>query len=367
MLSTCRVHKGVDKHESGVSLLNLTPTMDATDDIPQYDVYCTKPFEANPDVSGIGVSTYIAQVDQTWPSNLIIRCFQILIASLGQAILAFAFSTVIDFLRRFAPNNTQLRERLEVLRLGIITGWVTMGFAMAIAAFSQWRTLSMFHWSLCSLLAATIPTLCPNCIDPINWQSKRLKIIYFMAYKMLRVATFSYLIYRSLGPWSNNPGRCFITMMGTTGGPIEGRMFAVLLMFATSSETCSITVALVNIIREAISYQSREENDTATEVQDMGATVIDNQNTQDTAFWTERKKHTLIFLARVVAGGLPLTSITYWIIHVILANRMHILGDENIFSFGQVTPLVMLAALFYRIWDSYPGKPFDPPLIIESF
>jgi len=224
---------------------------------------------------------------------------------------------------------------------------------MAIAAFSQWRTLSIFHLSLCSFLAAAIPTVCPNCINPISWRNKRLKIIYFMSFKMLRVATFVYLIHRSLRLWSNNPGQCFITVTGTTGDPEEGKTFAVLVIIATTSETCSITAAIVKI-REAISYQSREENDTATEVQDMGATVM------DTAFWTERKKRTLIFLTRVVAGGLPLTYITYEIIDFILANRTHILGDENILSFGQVTPLVMLAVSFYRIWDSWSGKPFLP-------
>jgi len=147
--------------------------------------------------------------------------------------------------------------------------------------------------------------------------------------------------------------------MGATGEPIEGQMFAVLLILATISEICSIAAALVKIM-EVISCQSQEENDTATEVQEMGATVIDNQNTQDTAFWTGRKKHTLNFLARVVAGGLPLTYIIYGIIHVVHANRTHMLGDENSFSYGQIIPVVTLAVSFYRIWDSYPGKPFLP-------
>ena len=180
-----------------------------------------------------------------------------------------------------------------------------------------------------------------------------------MSYKMLRVATSSYLIYRSVSHWSNNPGQCFITGTGAAGDPDNGQVFVLLLTLATLSEICSIIGALVRISK-AICYQSREENDTANAVREMEATVIDNQNTQDTALWTKRKNHTLIFLARVVAGGLSLTFITYWIIHVILANRTHILGDENVFSYGQVIPVVTLAASFYRIWDSYPGTPFLP-------
>jgi len=92
----------------------------------------------------------------------------------------------------------------------------------------------------------------------------------------------------------------------------------------------------------------------------MEATVIDIQKTQDTAFWTKRKKHLLIFLARLVVGGSGYALTTYRIILVTLLNRMHILGDENIFSYGQVTALVVLAASFYRVWDSYFGKPSFP-------
>jgi len=141
--------------------------------------------------------------------------------------------------------------------------------------------------------------------------------------------------------------------MGATGDPIEGQGFAVLLTLATISEACSIAAALVNIMG-TISYQSQEENDTATGVQDMGATAM------DTALWTERIKQTLVFLARVVAGGLPLTYITYGIIHVVHANRTHILGDENILSYGQFIPVVTLVASFYKMWDSYRGNPFLP-------
>jgi len=45
--------------------------METTDDIPQYvvdpDEYCTEPFEANPDVSGIGVSTQLKTIGPGHP------------------------------------------------------------------------------------------------------------------------------------------------------------------------------------------------------------------------------------------------------------------------------------------------------------
>ena len=45
---------------------------------------------------------------------------------------------------------------------------------------------------------------------------------------------------------------------------------------------------------------------------------------------------------------------------VVLANRTQIVGDENIFSFGQVTALVTLGTSPYKIGDSLYSKPCVP-------
>ena len=47
-------------------------------------------------------------------------------------------------------------------------------------------------------------------------------------------------------------------------------------------------------------------------------------------------------------------------IAVVLANQTQIVGDENSFSFGQVTALVTLVASFYKIGDSLYSKPCVP-------
>jgi len=258
------------------------------------------------------------------------------------------------------PHKTHLRKRLEVLYIGIVTDWVAMGFAMAIAAFSQWGVISIFHLTLCSYLGINIPAPVPTSISPIVWRSKRLKIIYFISFRILRLAASSYLIYRSVRLWSNNPGQCFIPSLGTTGGSDDGRLFAIPLFTPAILADTYVIIATLVRISKATYYRSRGENDTATEVEDVEATVIDNEKTQDTVFWTKRKKHTLIFFASFVAGGFFYTICALWIINIILANRAHILEDENVFSFGQITPLVMLGASFYRIWDSFFGRPLLP-------
>jgi len=122
------------------------------------------------------------------------------------------------------------------------------------------------------------------------------------------------------------------------------RMTPVVLL-----DTCYIIAALVKIGKAAF-YKSREENDIEA--------AIGNRNTQDRA---KGKKHTLIFFTRLVIRGSVFTLTTHVAIAVILAHRAYILGNKNVLSFEQVIPLAALAVSFYRIWDSYVGKPFLPP------
>jgi len=281
-----------------------------------------------------------------------IRFFQVLIGFLGQAILSVAFDTMIDFLWYIDPSKPRLRKRLEDLYLWIITTWVSVGFAMAISAFTQWRTITIFHLTVCTLLANAIPTVRPTWISPKNSRRMRLKIIYCMSYSILRIAASSYLIYRLVRRWRNSPGPCLLVSSGTVGtiqGSNERHTFAVMRMTpVVLLDTCYIIAALVKIGRLAF-CESREE--------------AANQNTRDRA---KGKKHTLIFFTRLVIRGSVFTLTTHAAIAVILANRAYILGNVNVLSFGQVIPLAALAASFYRIWDSYVGRPFLPPTI-ESF
>lgn len=64
---------------------------------------CTAPFEANLDVSGIGVSTQLMSTKPGHP--LILHPFQILLAFYTQAILNFALLTWSDALSSLSPEN----------------------------------------------------------------------------------------------------------------------------------------------------------------------------------------------------------------------------------------------------------------------
>lgn len=323
--------------------------MDTTDDAYYY---CTKRFDANPDVSGIGVSTQLKWVESGL--QLIIRCFQILIAFYGQAILVNALLSANEWFHYFSSHKTHLHKRIKAIQDGLITDWVTAGFAMIIAALSQWRTISMFHLYLCSNLVIIIPI--PNYfwINFAKMRRTRLQIIYFGTFEMLRFAMLSYLLYRFVRFWSNTSGQCFIPIPGGTGSPGEMVTLSLGMVIPTASEIHLIIATLV-YINKGMSRRSQKETGTAVEVQ---ATTIDDQKLL--AFWTKRKKHILIFIVRFVVRGLAFTCSVYWVMAVVHANRMHIVGDEYIFSFGQVSALVALAASFYKIGNSFLGKPCVP-------
>ena len=271
--------------------------MNTTDDIPQSDIYCTEPFEANSDVSGIGVST---QLKFSLPihfgrSNTVLPDSHCV---LSQAILNFFFSTVIEILRYFFRHKAHLREWLKALQFGLITDWVTVGFAMTIAGLSQWRTISMFHLFLCSNLADVIGMQIPSWRGLKQWRSSRLQIVYFTSYSMLRIALLSYLIYRFVRFWSNTPGECFIPFEGGTGSPDELDILILGMGVSIAWDAYFVIAAIVEI-HGAMNCRSQEKGGTVEEVQDTDAASTINQKTQGTVPWAKRKMNALIFLAKL--------------------------------------------------------------------
>ena len=102
---------------------------------------------------------------------------------------------------------------------------------------------------------------------------------------------------------------------------------------------------LVGVVNYRIEANSRDRIDAMG--QDINA-----QNARDTA----KLMHDLIL---AMTGPMLLIS-SVWSIYIVLANRTQIVGDENIFSFGQVTALVTLGTSFYKIGDSLYSKPCVP-------
>ena len=214
----------------------------------------------------------------------------------------------------------------------------------------------MFHLFICANLVVIIPT--PNFLW-LNRRGTRLQHIYFTTFEILQFAILSYLLYRFVWLWSNTSGQCFIAWPDGTGSPEEMVVLFVRMAFSAALMIPFIMASLVDINR-GVPRRSQEETGTAAEVQDVEATTIDGQKPQDTTFWTKRKKHVLIFLGRFFARWLLSIWGTYLVMEVVRANRAYMLGDEYIFSFGQVAALVAFAASLYKIGNSFFGKPCVP-------
>ena len=136
--------------------------------------------------------------------------FQILIGFYGQAILTLVLSTWFGVLWFFFHNRSEgMRRCLNDLNFGLVTDWVAVGLAMTIAALSQWGTISIFHLFLCASFAMTIPTEDLTQSSFMSWQQDRLRTIYFMVFRMLRIVLLCNFIYRLVRFWGSAPGQCF--------------------------------------------------------------------------------------------------------------------------------------------------------------
>jgi hypothetical protein len=147
----------------------------------------------------------------------------------------------------------------KTLQLGLAADWVTVGFAMTIAALSQWKTVSMFHLFLCGSLADVIPIIDPTWTGRVDRRSGRLQAIYLVSYRVLRVAILSYVIHR-FRLWSNTPGQCFIPYVGGTGHPREVSILIQWTGFSIGRDVLYIISALAMF---DVSSESAEDPDEA--------------------------------------------------------------------------------------------------------
>ena len=247
----------------------------------------------------------------------------------------------------FFHHKEDLRDCLDDLKLELTTDWVAVGLAMTIAALSQWSTISIFHLFLCASFATTIPTEGFTQNDFIGWPQDRLRTIYFTAFRILRIVLLSYFIYRFVRFWGNAPGQCFhlsrdpgIPWLRTLHISDDvNEKFVIVFMALCILLDISIVIGILVYMSNA-NYRNRV------------AQNIKAVNAQDK---TERFQRVLL-LVRNVAGGFLVLASSVLGIQVVLANRTQIIGDENSFSFGQVTALVTLVVSFYKIGDSLHSK-----------
>ena len=260
-----------------------------------------------------------------------------LIAFYVQGILNFSVGIVHYILLPVFPAHEPLRKWTGVLLLDLVNNWVAVGIALIIAAFSQWKTISIFHLYICSNLAFTIPIFNPTAVGVIDPHSNRsmLQVAYFILYGMLRLALSAYLIYR-FRYWENTSGRCFAV---SHAGPVHIGMETRTKLIALTACYIALDLSLATL---GLIRQIRR-----------GRAVLDFTKGLVHPAWTQKK------YTAVMRGGLYLGLFTGNIISTITlvhANRGHVLGDEYMFTFGQVGALVVLAGSFYAMVNSFLRK-----------
>jgi len=215
-----------------------------------------------------------------------------------------------------------------------------------IAALTQWRTISIFHLFICSNLASTIPIFnhkVTRMIDPRSSQSL-LQTAYFAYFGMLRLAISAYLIYR-FRFWGNKPGQCFII----PHAPPHIDVRVPLILGTALRIVWDLSYFPQALGQFIMAIQGRDQ---------IQRTVQDFlQDQKQKSAWT---RMTYVVIACVVnvffPYVVPFIWNAYWTITIVLANRGHILGDEYIYTFGQVVALVAFVASFYAIGSSYLRK-----------
>ena len=217
---------------------------------------------------------------------------------------------------------------------------------MIIAAFSQWRTISIFHLFICSNLASTVPIISPTVTGIIARPSNRLMLqrAFFIFFLILRISLSAYLIHR-FRFWANTPGQCFVLPPESLDGQnstVELLMFGAVLsvIFQSVEVALSIKTAVAESRRHGIK-KTLQEHLKDWKRRPAGIRRLRTFNHVSDLFFD----HVVSLIWNI-----------WWTVRVILANHSHVLGDEYTFTFGQVGALVVFVASFYAIANSYIRK-----------
>ena len=194
----------------------------------------------------------------------------------------------------------------------------------------------MFHLFQCAIFTMTIPTEAFTRNRLMDWQQDRLRTIYLTAFRISRIMLSCYSIYRLVRFWGNIPGQCFRPF--SNNGYLVA-LAATYILFDISSGI------------ETLSMEANYRHRIAAMGRDIRA-----QNARDKSKPIQRGSG----LPWTFIEGISLLCGSVFGVLSVLENRKQIVGDENSFSFGQVTALVTLVASFYKIGDSLYSKPCVP-------
>ena len=301
---------------------------------------CTSTIHANPDVSGIGVSGFCFPVMYSSPPLQIIITFYVQ-AALN--LVLFYYSWAI----KHSPSKQIKLVWIQNLLDELLVGSAAAGYALCIAAFTQWYSITSYHlylcYSFCSALSATGKDSLRLIFRPQN-PFNRILGFYFLGNELLLVAMNCVIIYRLNSAWDNTGGKCFIVWVDGNGRP-EERDDAVLWLYIDL-----IWSLLDQLGSFLVVWSGRSE-------------LWGPQN-------PKAKLLSTILFARI-PGIFYFIWNLHWTIKLTISNRPLIDDNEYNWGFGQVGALVTLCLSLCRVVISYLGArdifDWDGQIMIDTY
>ncbi len=231
---------------------------------------------------------------------------------------------------KHSPSEQTKSEWIDTLLQEFVIGSTAAGYALCIAAFSQWNTITTYHLFLCYSFLSALST--------VGWHSRglifsprkpsdRILGFYFFGNQLLSVAMNCVTIYRLNSVWDDTGGNCFIVWVDGDGRP-EERDDAVLWLYVDL-----IWGLLSQLVPSLVVWSGRSE------------------------FWAPQNPKAKLILI-ILFARIPLAFFFFWNMQTIkltLSNRRLIDDNEYDWGFGQVGALVALCLSVCRGLISYQG------------
>ena len=262
---------------------------------------------------------------------------QIMLAFYIQGLLnlgLFNYSWVLKHFtsKRIPSKRTKLKEWIDSLLAESVFGTTAAAYALCIAAFTQWKTITAYHLFLCdTLLSSLAPvTIHSHGLTLFRPQKllDRILIVYFLGNKILMISIKCVNIYRFSIVWADMAGKCFIASVDGDGSPSE-RDDVVLWLYMGL-----VLDLLGELVPALVDWSGRSE------------------------LWAPQNPKARLLLI-ILFSRIPSTFFFIWGLHwtikLMIANRKLIDGNEFEFGFEQIVALVTIVLSISRAIISYVG------------
>lgn len=208
---------------------------------------------------------------------------------------------------------------------------------MLVAAFAQREEITHYHLFICITLANTVSGSAPFGLIGFFSPDRRQRLLafYFSIYQLTYVASITHAIHK-LRVWKDEPGKCFNTGIGSAyalHGRLERDHLVIWFQF-------NLLYTLVRQVVIPIAYLKGWPSLWAPK--------------------TRRARCSLSFLFVQAPRLLNFVWSVYWVHMVTMENYHLIQGDENTWSFGQVSASVAFLGSLYGTIISFRSKFVNP-------